>query len=73
MPAHVAESVSAHLLLQTTSYKQLVTRLEEENKILKKDNKLLHQRLDKQQLQMTVLTEYLQTLHSNPWLRSNLC
>ena len=66
MPTHIAESVSAHLLLQMTSYKQLVTRLEEENKILKKDNKLLHQRLDKQQLQITVLTEHLQTLHSTP-------
>ena len=62
MLAHIAESVGAHLLLQTTSYKQMVTRLEEENKKLKKDNKLLHQKLDKQQLQIAQLTEDLQAL-----------
>ena len=63
MPAHVADSVSAHLLPQTTACNQMMARLENENKKLKKDNKLLHQKLEKQQQQITKLTEDLQALH----------
>ena len=59
MPAHIAESVGTHLLLQATSFKQLLTRLEKENKKLKRDNNLLHQKLDEQQQQITKLTEDL--------------
>lgn len=62
MPAHIATSVSTHLLLQTMSYKEIMTQLEEENKKLKLDNKLLRQKLDKQQVQITKLTEDLQAL-----------
>ena len=60
MPAHIAESVGTHLLLQATSYKQVVSRLEKENKKLKHDNNLLHQKLDEQQQQINKLTEDLQ-------------
>ena len=63
MPAHVADSVSTHLLLQTTAYKQMMAQLEKENKKLKNDNTFLHQKLEKQQQQITKLTEDLQALH----------
>lgn len=62
MPAHIAESVGAHLLLQTTSYKQTVIRLEKENQRLRQDNELLHQKLDKQSLQISKLITDLQVL-----------